>query len=220
MKEIKIFTSFHKKTKRNYLERMNNEKIFSMNIARKYGKDYWDGKRRYGYGGYSYIPNLLEPIAIKIIKNFNLSNNSKILDVGCGKGFMLYEIKRLLPKITVKGFDISAYAIKNAKEEVKEKLFVHKAQDKYPFKNKYFDLVISFNCLHNLKIYEIKEAVSEINRVAKKSFIVMESYKNTKQLFNLQCWALTANAFFERSEWLWILKNFNYDGFYEFIYFD
>jgi SAM-dependent methyltransferase len=220
MKEIKIFTSFHKKTKRNYLERMNNEKIFSMNIARKYGKDYWDGKRRYGYGGYSYIPNLLEPIAIKIIKNFNLSNNSKILDVGCGKGFMLYEIKRLLPKITVKGFDISAYAIKNAKEEVKEKLFVHKAQDKYPFKNKYFDLVISFNCLHNLKIYEIKEAVSEINRVAKKSFIVVESYKNTKQLFNLQCWALTANAFFERSEWLWILKNFNYDGFYEFIYFD
>jgi SAM-dependent methyltransferase len=220
MKEIKIFTSFHKKTKRNYLERMNNEKIFSMNIARKYGKDYWDGKRRYGYGGYSYIPNLLEPIAIKIIKNFNLSNNSKILDVGCGKGFLLYEIKRQLPKITVKGFDISAYAIKNAKEEVKKKLFVHKAQDKYPFKNKYFDLVISFNCLHNLKIYEIKEAVSEINRVAKKSFIVVESYKNTKQLFNLQCWALTANAFFERSEWLWILKNFNYDGFYEFIYFD
>jgi ubiquinone/menaquinone biosynthesis C-methylase UbiE len=125
-----------------------------------------------------------------------------------------------LPKITVKGFDISAYAIKNAKEEVKEKLFVHKAQDKYPFKNKYFDLVISFNCLHNLKIYEIKEAVSEINRVAKKSFIVVESYKNTKQLFNLQCWALTANAFFERSEWLWILKNFNYGGCYEFIYFD
>jgi SAM-dependent methyltransferase len=220
MKEIKIFTSFHKKTKRNYLERMNNEKIFSMNVARKYGKDYWDGKRRYGYGGYSYIPNLLEPIAIKIIKNFNLSNNSKILDVGCGKGFLLYEIKRQLPKITVKGFDISAYAIKNAKEEVKKKLFVHKAQDKYPFKNKYFDLVISFNCLHNLKIYEIKEAVSEINRVAKKSFIVVESYKNTKQLFNLQCWALTANAFFEHSEWLWILKNFNYDGFYEFIYFD
>lgn len=220
MKEIKIFTSFHKKTKRNYLERMNNEKVFSMNVARKYGKDYWDGKRRYGYGGYSYIPNLLEPIAIKIIKNFNLSNNSKILDVGCGKGFLLYEIKRLLPKITFQGFDISAYAIKNAKEEVKEKLFVHKAQDKYPFKNKYFDLVISFNCLHNLKIYEIKEAVSEINRVAKKSFIVVESYKSTKQLFNLQCWALTANAFFERSEWLWILKNFNYDGFYEFIYFD
>jgi 2-polyprenyl-3-methyl-5-hydroxy-6-metoxy-1,4-benzoquinol methylase len=125
MKEIKIFTSFHKKTKRNYLERMNNEKIFSMNVARKYGKDYWDGKRRYGYGGYSYIPNLLEPIAIKIIKNFNLSNNSKILDVGCGKGFLLYEIKRQLPKITVKGFDISAYAIKNAKEEVKKKLFVH-----------------------------------------------------------------------------------------------
>jgi SAM-dependent methyltransferase len=220
MKEIKIFTSFHKKTKRNYLERMNNEKVFSMNVARKYGKDYWDGKRSYGYGGYSYIPNLLEPIAIKIIKNFNLSNNSKILDVGCGKGFLLYEIKRLLPKITVKGFDISAYAIKNAKKEVKEKLFVHKAQDKYPFKNKYFDLVISFNCLHNLKIYEIKEAVCEINRVAKKSFIVVESYKNTKQLFNLQCWALTANAFFERSEWLWILKNFNYGGCYEFIYFD
>ena len=91
-------TSNHLKTKRNYLERMVNNKVFCMKIAKKYEKDYWDGKRKFGYGGYKYIKDYWTPVAIKLIKNYKLTNKSKILDVGCGKAFLLYEIKKLLPK--------------------------------------------------------------------------------------------------------------------------
>ena len=112
MIEKKFFTPFHKKTKRDYLGRMIDNKIHCMEKARKFEKDYWDGPRRYGYGGYKYIQGLATPIAKKLIKKYKLNNKSKILDVGCGKGYLLYEIKKLLPKIKVKGFDISRYGLK------------------------------------------------------------------------------------------------------------
>lgn len=215
-----IFTSFHKKTKRNYLERMVNKKVHCMNIARKFSFDYWDGLRKYGFGGYKYIPGLLTLIAKRLIKNYKLKNNSSILEVGCGKGYLIYEIKKILPGINISGFDISRYALKNSKIEVKQDLFYHSAQKKYPFRSKKFDLVISLNTLHNLKIFDLLKAVKEIERVGKKKFIVVESYKNVKHLFNLQCWALTAESFFSNKEWIWLFKKFGYKGDYEFIYFE
>ena len=216
----KIFSSFHKKTKRNYVERMFNKKIICMNVARKFSFDYWDGLRKYGFGGNKYIPNLLTPVAKKIIKTYNLNNKSKILEVGCGKGYLLYEIKKILPNIKIYGFDISKYALKNSKSEVKKYLFHHLAQKKYKFEDKYFDLVISLNTLHNLQIFDLNKSLAEIERVGKKKFIVVESYKNTRQLFNLQCWALTCQSFFSYNEWKWLYKKLKYKGDFEFIYFD
>jgi ubiquinone/menaquinone biosynthesis C-methylase UbiE len=215
-----IFTFFHKRTKRNYLKRMLDNKPVCMTEARKYDFNYWDGPRKYGFGGYKYIPGLLTPIAKKLIKKYKLSNYSKILEAGCGKGFLLYEIKKILPNIKIYGFDISRYALKNAKNEIKKNLFYQKIQNKFHFKKNYFDLVISLNTLHNLNIYDLRKALSEIDRVGKKKYIVVESYKTNKQLFNLQCWALTANAFFSYKEWIWLFKEFKYKGDYEFIYFD
>lgn len=215
-----IFTQFHRKTKRDYEKRMFNKKINCMNIARKFEKDYWDGPRMYGYGGYKYKKNLLKPIALRLIKNYNLNNKSKILDVGCGKGFILYEIKKILPEINIRGFDISKYGLKNAKKEIKKFLHYGDAKKKFSYKNKSFDLVFSFNCLHNFQIYDLKNALKEIERVGKKKLVVVEGYRNTKELFNLQCWALTADAFFSKKEWLWIFKEFGYTGDYELIYFE
>ena len=80
--------------------------------SKKYAFNYWDGKRKYGYGGYKYIAGRWKKVAKNLIKKYKLNNNSKILDVGCGKGFLLYEIKKLLPSIEVKGFDISKYPSK------------------------------------------------------------------------------------------------------------
>ena len=94
-KELKIITKIHNSTKRNYLERMVNSKVKCMLEAKKYEKNYWDGPRKFGYGGYSYIPGRLTPVAKKLIKKFKLNNKSKILDFGCGKGYLLYEIKTL-----------------------------------------------------------------------------------------------------------------------------
>ena len=133
---------------------------------------------------------------------------------------MLYEFKKLLPNCEIRGFDISEYAIKNAKEEIKENLFIYNASDVYPFGDEYFDLVVSITTLHNLKIYQLKNALKEIERVGKNKYIVVEGYRDEKELFNLECWALTAEMFLRPDEWIWVFKEFGYKGDYEFIYFE
>lgn len=216
---LNVITDLHKKTKRDYIGRMNDDKVHCMRIARKYGKDFWDGDRRYGYGGYKY-DGRWEVAARKLIETYSLPANAKILDVGCGKGFLLYEFTRLLPEGTVAGFDISSYAIDNAKEEVKDALFVHKAQEPLAFTDKHFDLVISITTLHNLAIHELKSALKEIERVGKNKYVVVESFRSEEELFNLQCWALTCESFFRPEGWVWLFDKFGYSGDYEFIYFE
>jgi ubiquinone/menaquinone biosynthesis C-methylase UbiE len=218
-KLLNIVNLLHKKTKRDYIGRMMDNKVECMRIAKRYDKDYWDGDRRTGYGGFKY-DGRWEPVARQLIDHYGLRDGAKILDVGCGKGFLLYELKKLLPNATVKGFDISRYAIDNAKEEIKKDIFMHKAQDKYPFKDKEFDLVISLNTLHNLLINDFKSAIQEIERVGKNKFVVVEGYRNEQELFNLQCWVLTGQQFLTPEEWIWLFKEFGYTGDYEFIYFE
>ena len=97
-KLVNYITQLHKSTKRLYIERMQDNKVECMIEAKKYDFNYWDGDRRYGYGGYKFIDGRWKPVAEIFIKNYNLTNKSKILDVGCGKGFLLYEIKKFYLK--------------------------------------------------------------------------------------------------------------------------
>ena len=221
MSKLKNYiTQLHKTTKREYLPRMMNDKVNCMIEAKKYEYDYWDGDRKYGYGGYNYIPGRWKPLAKLIINDYNLTERSKILDVGCGKGFLLYEIKMILPDIELVGIDISKHALHEAPEILKKDFFIHDARNLFPFENKQFDLVISINTLHNLKISELKNAFSEIERVGKNKYIAVESYRNEEEQFNLQCWALTCESFFDKESWIWLFNHFGYKGDYEFIYFE
>ena len=212
-------SNLHNSTKRDYLARMIDKKVYCMKIAKKYGKEYWDGNRRYGYGGYKYIPGRWRDVAKKLIKFYKLKAGSRVLDVGCGKGFLLKEMLIIQPKLKIYGFDISNYAIKKSFKDKNLKLFKHKAEKKLPFKSKHFDLVISLATLHNLKIFDLKIALQEIERLGKKKYIMLESFRNDQELFNLQCWALTCESFFSVKEWMWLYKNFKYSGDYEFIFF-
>src|SRR3989344_5026267 len=178
---ISLFTRLHKKTQRDYIGRMNDNKVACMKVAKKYDKDYWDGDRRYGYGGYRY-DGRWKVIAEALIEKYKLK--------------------------------------KDAKEEVKKNLFKHRAEDVYPFGDKQFDLVISFTTLHNLRLYALSAALKEIERVGKNKFIVVESYRNEHELFNLECWALTCESFFAPDEWIWLFNLIGYTGDYEFIYFE
>ena len=93
MGKLKNFvTSLHQSTKRDYVARMIDEKVVCMLKAKEYESEYWDGDRRFGYGGYKFIEGRWQSVAEKLIQNYNLTNDSKILDVGCGKGFLLFEI--------------------------------------------------------------------------------------------------------------------------------
>lgn len=217
---LNIVTPLHQMTARKYIDRMVDDKAHCMLKAKEYEFDYWDGDRRYGYGGYKYIEGRWKPVAEALIETYNLTNDSKILDVGCGKGYLLYEIKLLLPGIELTGFDISMHGLADAKEEIREGLFRYRAQDRYPFGDNHFNLVISLGCIHNLRIFELETAVKEIERVGKNKYIMLESYRNELEMFNLQCWALTAESFFDTAEWIWLYNHFGYTGDYEFIYFE
>ena len=216
---LEIVTPLHQATQRDYLTRMQDEKVHCMKVAKQYEKEYWDGDRRFGYGGYKYMAGRWKPVAEELIKIYNLTNQSSVLDIGCGKAYLLYEMKLLLPDLKVVGFDISEHGLGEAKKEISEFLFIHKAQEKYPFEDNEFDLVISLGCFHNLRIYELEKALAETERVGKQGYVMLESYRNELEQFNLQCWALTCESFFDHEEWPWIYKHFGYTGDYEFIYF-
>lgn len=217
---LHIVTPLHQQTKRDYLPRMNDDKVQCMLKAKQYEFDYWDGDRRYGYGGYKYLPGRWQPVAEALIKQYHLNNDSRVLDVGCGKAFLLYEMKQLLPGLHISGLDISRHGLAHARAEIKEHLLCHRAQDPYPWDANSFDLVISLGCLHNLLIFDLQKALGEIERVGKNKYIMVESYRNEQELFNLQCWALTCEAFYNKEEWIWLYQHFGYTGDYEFIYFE
>ena len=218
-KLVDYVTQLHQSTSRNYIDRMMDDKVHCMKKAKEYEADYWDGDRRFGYGGYKYLAGRWKPVAQALIKNYNLSNESSVLDIGCGKGYLLYEMKLLLPNLRISGFDISNHGIATAKQEVKEQLFIHRAQDPFPFQKNEFDLAISIGCLHNLRIFELEIALKEMERVASNGYLMLESYRNEQEQFNLQCWALTCESFFDTKEWIWLFEHFGYKGDYEFIYF-
>jgi len=218
-KLVNITTALHESSNREYLPRMVDDKANCMIIAKQYEKDYWDGDRRYGYGGYSYMPGRWKPVAEALIQNYSLTNESSVLDVGCGKGYLLFELNLLLPGLRVAGLDISEHGLADAPKEIKDSLIKHRAQDNYPFENNEFDLVISLGCFHNLRIFELEKALAETQRVGTQGYVMLESYRNELELFNMQCWALTCESFFDHEEWPWIYEHFGYTGDYEFIYF-
>jgi len=217
---LEIVTPLHKATKRDYIGRMTDDKVTCMIKAKEYEFDYWDGDRRYGYGGYRYMEGRWTPVAQALIGIYGLTDGSKVLDVGCGKAFLLYEMKKILPGLQVTGFDISKHGLAESKPNIRPHLFLYRAQDAYPFGDKQFDLVISLGTLHNLRVFELETAVKEIERVGKNKYIMVEGYRNELELFNLECWALTAESLFHTSEWIWLYNHFGYTGDYEFIYFE
>jgi SAM-dependent methyltransferase len=218
--EINLVTSLHTSTKRDYLARMIDNKVEAMIIAKKYGRDYWDGDRRYGYGGYKYLPGRWKPVAESLIHRYRLKPGSKVLDVGCGKGYLLYEMQLLEPQLEIYGVDVSEYGLSNMHPDLKGHFRLAKAQERLPFEDKEFDLVISLGTFHNLHIYELEVAVSEVERVGKAGYIMVESFRNELEMFNLECWALTAESLMDIDEWLWMYKKFGYSGDYEFIFFE
>lgn len=209
----------HQSTKRDYLARMNDNKVEAMSKARQYGFDYWDGDRRYGYGGYSYIPGRWKSMAEQMIRDYSLTQKSKILDVGAGKGFLLYEIQLLLPGIEITALDFSDYAIQNMHPKLTGK-FVLGSAEKLDYDTKQFDLAISINTLHNLNLKNCIFALSELKRVSQQQYIVVESFRNIQEFFNLQCWALTAELLLSVEDWKTIFELAEYMGDYEWIFFE
>jgi len=179
-------------------------------IARQFGKEYFDGDRLYGYGGYYYHPRFWQATVRRFRDYYRLAEDASVLDVGCAKGFMLHDFKELMPNLTVAGIDISEYAIEHAIETVKSFLRVGNAKE-LPYDDNSFDLVISINTVHNLPLEECKQALREVQRVSRKhAFIAVDAWRTEEERERLMKWNLTALTYMHVDDWKKLFEEVGY----------
>ena len=211
--EIDLLINYPK-SKRNLKERENQKSEEDRAIARKFEREFFDGDRKYGYGGYKYNQRFWQPVIPTFKKYWNLDSSSSVLDVGCGKGFMLYDFFKIIPGIKLKGIDISDYAVENSMPDVKDFITVANAKN-LPFEDNSFDVVISINTVHNLGPLDCAQALREIDRVSKKnSFITVDAYRNEEEKKRMYAWNLTAKTIMSVDDWKSFFDKSGYKGDY------
>jgi len=210
--EIDLMKNYPR-TKRDPKSRADSKTEEDRRIARKYDKDFFDGDRKYGYGGYSYNSRFWQPVVPDFIKYYSLDNNSSILDIGSGKGFMLRDFKEALPGLQIRGIDISEYAIQNSLDDIKGYQDVGDAKD-LPYEDDSFDLALSIVTLHNLPREECAQSLREITRVSKNSFITLDAYSNDEEKSAMNDWNLTALTVMHVEEWKLFFEESGYTGDY------
>ena len=202
---------FKKKSKINrHFQRDISDKV----KAWKLGREYYDGNRRNGYGGFSY-DGRWKKILPAIIKKYKLSNKSKILDLGCKKVFIMKDFKKLLPKCKIWGIEDHKYPIIKAEKEVKSKI-IYKKYYNIPFNDKYFDFLIGFSSIYKYNLEDVIKIILEINRVSKKSFFSVASYSSKKEKEIFEKWTLIGSTILSKKEWRKLFRILNYKGDYYF----
>lgn len=214
---IKKFWKLYPQLKRSGIEKKRVlVSIKKRKELQKFGKEYFDGKRIHGYGGYHYDKKFFSKIARELVSHYKLDNNSKILDIGCAKGFLMHDIKLILPKAEILGIDVSRYCKINALQNQKKNIKIG-CCSKLPFKDRYFDFVISISTIHNLTKSGIKKSIKEINRVSKgKSFIRVKAHRDKKEKKYIDDWNLVSKSNLNTNEWKKIFQLTNYKGDFDF----
>ncbi|MAR77937.1 MAG: hypothetical protein CMD43_03220 [Gammaproteobacteria bacterium] len=187
--------------------------VINKMYAWELGKEYYDGSRLNGYGGFKYDGRWLKLLP-KIIKKYKLNKKSKVLDLGCKKGFLLKDLNILLPGIKSYGIENHSYALKHA-VKCKSKLILTD-YTKLPFKDKSLDFVIAFNSLYMQNLGDVIKSLKEIERVSKKSYIVLASGENDEERNKFYKWTLIGTSILLKREWKQLFKKIKFSGDYYF----
>ena len=212
-REVDLLVNYPR-TARNVKERGASKTEEDRAVARLFGRDFFDGDRRHGYGGFSYNPRFWTPVIPTLQAHFGLTADSSLLDCGCGKGFMLHDLVEAIPGIEARGVDVSAYAIEHAIDDMRSRMQVADARA-LPFPDKSFDVVISINTIHNLDREECGAALREIERVARHdAFVTVDAYRNDEEREAMYAWNLTARTIMHVDEWKAFFRDVGYTGDY------
>lgn len=180
-------------------------------IAKQFGRDFFDGERRHGYGGYFYDGRWL-PVAQRFVEHYRLGPEASILDVGAAKGFLMHDFLQVLPRAKVRGLDVSRYAKENAHGGMGELIDMGSAE-KLPYPDKSFDLVVSINSIHNLPLEALKRALREMERVSRAhKFISVDAWRTEEERQRLMDWILTAETYMHVDDWHRLFTEVGYAG--------
>ena len=211
--EVDLLVNYPK-PKRDVAARRSDKTEADRAIARRFDREFFDGDRSTGYGGFSYHPRFWQPVIPTFQRHFGLTAESELLDVGCAKGFMLHDMAELIPDITVKGVDVSTYAIEHAIESMKPHVSVADARE-LPFDDASFDVVIAINTIHNLDRQDLIQSLNEIERVKRHgAFITVDAYRTDEERERMEAWNLTARTILSVPEWEQLFAEAGYTGDY------
>jgi len=204
---------FKKKINRKKITKTRN--IRNKFLAWKLDKNYYDGYRQNGYGGFKYDARW-KRLLPKLIKKYKLTKKSKVLEIGCKKGFLLLDLNKLLPGIKSQGIENHEYPLKKANKKIKKKLYFKDYYNLKNYKKREFDLVIAFNSIYMQNLGDTIKTISEIKRISKKSYISLASYEKKKDRDKFLDWTLLGTTILKKSEWKEIFKFIGYNGDYYF----
>ena len=210
-REVNLF-DMYPQVKRDIGARWKSVTVADRLAARRFGKEFFDGTRNQGYGGYTYQPKYTEPVVERIKKIYHLTKNSRVLDVGSGKGFLLHEFKKQIPGITVAGIEISEYGVQNTIDDIKPYIVLGNAK-KLPYADNTFDLVLAINTIHNLPIEDCFQALQEIERVSRKDkYIIVDAWRTEEERQRMAKWVLTGITYFSTKNWKELFRLAGYTG--------
>lgn len=133
--------------------------------------DYYDSISK----GYEELHKEEQLKKLKVIKNFlKVSQQDKLLDVGCGTG-----LTTSCWKCKCYGIDPSKKLLEKAKTKYKDIIFRQASAEKIPFKDDFFDVVISVTAIQNFE--NIEKGLKEIKRIGKNKFVLTFLKKSSKK---------------------------------------
>jgi len=214
MAEINLLDTLPQ-SKRNLSKRASQKTAEDIAIAKRYGKEFFDGERRHGYGGYRYDGRWVS-VAKRMAEHYKLPADARILDIGCAKGFLMHDFKTLLPECEARGLEVSEYAKATAHPGLGERIDIGSCVE-LPYGGDYYDLVISINSIHNVPLEGVKRSLREIERVAKPGagkFVTMDAWRTEEEHRRLLDWVLTAETYMSVDDWVALFEEVGYTGDY------
>ena len=176
---------------------------------------YFDGERKFGYGGYQY-DGRWRKIVERLIDNYDLGAESKLLDVGCAKGYLVNDFNLNTAVGAASGVDISAYPLICGTRENMQGTFICCNATNLPFEDKSFEIVVCKDTLHNLLTEnELLKALAELQRVAKKAWVRVGAYNTEEQKEKLDNWATFATCYFKPEKWMELFAKAGFQGDYD-----
>jgi SAM-dependent methyltransferase len=176
---------------------------------------YYDGDRRNGYGGFAYDGRWRRLIP-RLAARYGLDARSRVLDIGCKKGFFLHDLKEAFPGITAKGVENHPYPLETGLESVRADMMLSPYHS-LPFDDDSFDFVLAFSAIYMQTLGDVLKTLREIQRVGRgRAYVTVGAYSTMREREQFERWTLLGTTVLHVDEWMEVFQAAGYTGDYFF----